>query len=145
MTMEYEDCLRDFYAAQPDWADDGILGAPVFGPREDGGEGWLDRLCDEPDSLQAECEVESIEQHLDARALHIRMRVQGQLEAQYLKFGPIPLTELAGCTPVMRLSNNPVMGFDGSGNRIWDFQTFVGGQRGTPGQGGALRVRVKRL
>jgi hypothetical protein len=145
LSMLYEPCLRDFYQQQPSWSQDGIDGHSVFGPREDGGEGWFDRLCDDPEQGQADCEVISINQFLDmGQQLQVRLRVENpNLEQVFLKFGPIPLRELAGCAPEMHVGTNPAQGFSSSG-RIWTTQTW-NDSRAAPNQGGRIRVRVERV
>jgi hypothetical protein len=145
MIMRYEQCLADFYQREPSWRADGIDGSPIFGSRDEGGEGWLDRLCEDLDRDQAACEVVYIDQQLDLDPqLHVRVKIDNpNLEPSFLKFGPVPLEGLAGCRPMMRVSINPVQGFSGS-TRIWDTKTFTDNVA-EPNQGGRVRVRVGTL
>jgi hypothetical protein len=131
ITLNYEQCLFDFYVDQPDWQPSGDDGESVFGSAELGGEGWFDRLChvDVPDLV--DCEVASIEQQLDPiPVLRITYVVMGELDGGILPFGPLPTAALAGCVdpvlPTVRLSNgNLVVGFDGGNAKIWDGTTFA--------------------
>jgi hypothetical protein len=146
LAMRYEQCLADFYQQQPSWARDGIDGSSVFATREEGGEGWFERLCDDPERDQAECEVVSIEQHLEADPqLHVRLRIMdSNLEQAFLPFGPVPLAELAECQPVMRVTSNPAQGFGAGNSRLWATQTWSDSV-GAPNQGARIRVRVERV
>jgi hypothetical protein len=142
LSMAYNECLRGFYEREPDWTQNGIDGHSVFADREADGEGWFDRLCDNPQTDQAGCEVERIEQHIDAGTLQVRYRVTtSNLDLLFLKFGPVPLEDLAGCRPVMRLTQNPIQGFNGS-QQIWWYSSVVGESDAEPNQGLAVKLRV---
>lgn len=131
ITLNYEQCLFDFYVESPDWQPSGDDGVTVFGSADLGGEGWFDRLCqvDVPDLV--DCEVASIEQQLDPiPVLRISYVVTGELDGRVLPFGPLPTAALAGCVdpalPTVRLSNgNLVVGYDGTNTKIWDGSTFA--------------------
>jgi hypothetical protein len=126
ITLNYEQCIFDFYVANPEWAQDGDNGESVFGSSELGGEGWFDRLCnvDVPDLV--ECEVASIEQQLDPiPVLRITYVVSGELDGAIVPFGPLPTAALAACEggtePTVRLTNgNLVVGYDAGNEEIWD-------------------------
>ncbi|HET6585320.1 MAG TPA: hypothetical protein VFG69_17800 [Nannocystaceae bacterium] len=131
ITLNYEQCLFDFYVEEPDWTPTGPDGESVFGSADLGGEGWFDRLChvDVPDLV--DCEVASIEQQLDPiPVLRITYVVSGELDGRVLPFGPLPTAALAGCVdpalPSVRLgSGSLVVGFDGANAKIWDGTTFA--------------------
>ncbi len=126
ITLNYEQCIFDFYVDNPDWRPDGPDGEAVFGSSDLGGEGWYDRLCsvDAPDI--ADCDVAMIEQQLDPiPVLRISYVVSGDLDGKVIPFGPLPTAALAGCTeavqPTVRLSNgNLVVGYDDGSAEIWD-------------------------
>lgn len=126
ITLNYEQCIFDFYVANPDWRPDGADGEAVFGAADLGGEGWYDRLCsvDIPDI--ADCDVAMIEQQLEQiPVLRISYTVSGDLDGKVVPFGPLPTAALAGCegdaTPTVRLSNgNLVVGYDEGSAEIWD-------------------------
>lgn len=144
LTMEYEMCVRDFYAREPDYAQTGIKGHPVFADSEADGEGWLDRLCDPKDAEQMDCEVRGIAQSLDGNTLQVEYNINdGVIEPFFLKFGPIPLDELTGCTSLMTLSNNAAQGFAGD-TPIWRTSSW-NNRQGRPNQGAPLVVRVERF
>jgi hypothetical protein len=129
VTMTYEQCLFAFYAAHPEWAQDGTQGEDVFGPQASGGEGWLDRLCEVPVADLVDCEVETLAQQLDPiPVLRVSYAVSEPLEDRVLPFGPLPGAALAACEggtmPTVRLVNgDAIRGFDGV-TAIWRAQTF---------------------
>lgn len=145
MSMQYDDCLRDFYGRETSWSQDGVDGHPVFSGHEEGGEGWFDRLCDDPETGQAECEVIEIKQFLEmTHQLQVRVRIsEPNLEQQFLKFGPIPLPDLAGCPSLVRVTSQPMQGFSGT-ERIWESKSWDESVA-APGQGKAIRVRAGRI
>lgn len=148
VTLLYLECLIRFYDANPDYQQFGPEGALVFGTREDGGEGWKDRLCDER-SGQVSCEVESFRQELDAaKQLTIRYAVSGDIEDRTLPFGPLPIAELADCEaggqPIVRVnSNGAVRGLDGNGDVVWNTEAFSPSEAAT-GQGAPITIRAAR-
>jgi hypothetical protein len=149
-TMEYEECLTEFYDTNPGLRAEGPEGALVFGPREDGGEGWSDRLCegDQVES-QAECEIVSIKQNFETvNQVTIVYQITGPLEGYRLLFGPIPTEATAKCvsptTPVVRIGQNgAVKGKDSSGADIWTTESFTPGSAVT-NQGAPIRIGAKR-
>ena len=126
ITLNYEQCIFDFYAANPEWRQDGSEGESVFGSLDQGGEGWFDRLCDVDVPDLVECEVASIEQQLEPiPVLRITYLVSGDLDGRVVPFGPLPTLALAGCADdvllTVRLTNgNLVVGYDGGNTEIWD-------------------------
>jgi len=127
ITLNYEQCLFDFYVANPDYAQGGDLNMDIWG---DSGEGWFERLCqvDVPDLV--DCEVVAFEQQLDPiPLLRVSYNVTEPLEDMVLPFGPLPTAELAACAgdtqPTVRLTNgNLVRGFDAGNVDLWSGQTF---------------------
>lgn len=149
VTLLYLECLIDFYDANPDYTQYGPEGALVFGTREDGGEGWLDRLCDTDRTGQVDCTVESFSQELDAaKQLTIAYSVTGEIEDRLLPFGPLPEEELAMCEaggqPIVRVgSMGAVRGLDGSGDVVWNTEAFSPSEAAT-GQGAPITIRAAR-
>lgn len=149
VTLLYRECLIDFYTANPDYEQNGIEGALVFGTREDGGEGWLDRLCETPNSDRVDCTVTSFRQELaTAKQLTINYAITGDPENRELPFGPIPEPELAACEagglPIVRVgSNGAVRGLDGSGNTLWNTESFNPSEA-TTGQGASIVIKAAR-
>lgn len=141
--MVYEDCLRSFYSSNPNYEQDGLDGTLIFGSLADGGEGWSDRLCMDPESDQVHCEVESIDQNLDQqRRLSVTYNVTDPgLETRFLKFGPLPTEDLAGCLPVVGLDTSPVFGESANGDALWETESFNPDTAST-GQGGSIQIRA---
>jgi hypothetical protein len=146
-TMTYEACLREFYSANPNYLPDGPDGEAVFGSKELGGEGWIERLCENPDSGQVKCTVEEIDQQRVAvQQLTVTYRIMDPaMENKFLKFGPLPDAELAGCEPgVQPLMTSPsVRGFDGAGNEIWTTASS-NPQTAATNQGQRVEIRAAR-
>ncbi|MCA9653186.1 MAG: hypothetical protein H6712_34030 [Myxococcales bacterium] len=149
VTLLYLECLIDFYDANPDYQQYGPEGALVFGTREDGGEGWLDRLCDTERAGQVDCQVESFRQELDAaKQLTIHYTVSGEIEDRLLPFGPLPEPDLAMCEaggqPIVRVgSMGAVRGLDGNGDTVWNTEAFSPSEAAT-GQGAPITIRAAR-
>lgn len=150
VTLDYLDCLIDFYGREPDWTQEGVDGFPVFGTKEDGGEGWKDRLCDgslPDDGRGVDCKVVSITQELDvSKHLSVLYEVSGDIENRIIHFGPLPTAELAMCegggNPIVRVgSNGAIRGQTSSGDRIWETKSFSPDKAGT-NQGQAIKVRA---
>lgn len=91
VSLEYGECLIDYYAANPDARQDGIDGAEIF-------DSWIDQLCEEGSGL-APCEVVAIEQNLeiDRPKLTVEYDIAGELEGRRLLVGPFPTSETADC------------------------------------------------
>lgn len=150
VTLLYLECLIDFYEANPDYQQFGPEGALVFGTREDGGEGWLDRLCEDDNPEALDCTVTSFRQEFDmSRQLTVTYAVDGgDVENRLLPFGPLPIPELAGCEaggqPIVRVgSNGAVRGIDGNGDTIWNTESFNPSEAAT-GQGAAIKISAAR-
>jgi hypothetical protein len=134
VTLDYLECLVDFYAAEPQLRQDGPIGAPVF-------EDWVDRPCTVNDVA---CRILSIEQDLDASPPHLRVRYQidTALEGRELGFGPLPDAELAGCVPIVRLgSPDAIYGEDPDGEVLWTLSSF-NPDTAVTGQGQAIAVHA---
>jgi len=148
ITLVYRECLTDFYGSTPDYQQGGVDSALIYGSLEDGGEGWLDRLCEDRPG-QVSCTVEKITQELDAaNQLTIDYLVDGEVEDRTLPFGPLPLASLADCEPgndpIVRLVNaGAVRGLDGNGGVVWITESFDPAEAAT-GQGAPITVRAAR-
>lgn len=147
VTLDYQACLIDFYTANPNWRTDGTDGETVFAPRDDGGEGWRDELCERGN---VECEVISFEQQFNDNAsssLTVLYAITGDVENRTLHFGPVPLPELANCEAnslaVVRVgSNGAVRGLNGvppEGDPLWQIQTF-GPTEAVANQGASIGI-----
>lgn len=149
VTLLYRECLIDFYEANPDYQQYGTEGALIFGKRADGGEGWQDRLCESPNSNRVDCTVDEFRQELStAKQLTITYSINGDAEDHELPFGPVPTAELAACegggAPIVRVgSNGAVRGLDGSGNTLWNTESFNPAEAAT-GQGAAIGIKAAR-
>lgn len=140
--FEYNECLRNFYAANPNWMQDGVDGASVFEGYDSGGEGWKDRLC-EPAPSDIECRVESFTQ--TGIALTVRYAIlNDDMENRELPFGPIPKAELAGCDPrISQIPEAPITGNNSADTRIWRSES-VNPAIAAPGQGREMRISAAR-
>jgi hypothetical protein len=149
VTLLYLECIIGFYEGNPDYQQEGVEGALVFGTQEDGGEGWKDRLCEVSNPARADCTVDSFRQELvAARQLTVTYSVEGDPEDRELPFGPLPLPELAACEgggqPIVRVgSNGAVRGLSGSGDTIWNTEAFDPPEAFT-GQGQPIGIRAAR-
>jgi hypothetical protein len=150
VTLLYRECLIAFYDANPDYQQYGTKGALVFGPLSDGGEGWLDRLCDVDNSNLVNCTVDSFRQELSGmtKQLTVLYSIEGDPENRELPFGPVPEPELAACEagglPIVRVgSNGAVRGLDGNGNTLWNTESFNPAEA-TTGQGAAIEIHAAR-
>lgn len=149
VTLLYLECLIGFYEANPDYQQLGVEGALVFGPEEDGGEGWLDHLCELDNPNAVDCTVESFDQELDsAKQLTVTYSISGNPENREVAFGPIPKAGLAACEagahPIVRVgSNGAVRGIGGSGDTIWNTEAFNPAEAQTD-QGQPIRIRAAR-
>lgn len=148
VTLLYMECLKNFYTANPDYTQTGPEGALIFGTMEDGGEGWVDRLCSNRPG-EVSCTVASFDQELSvAQQLTVLYNVEGDLEDRELPFGPIPDAGLAGCEangqPIVRVgSNGAVRGIDGGGDTVWRTESFSPDEAFTD-QGAAIEIRAGR-
>jgi len=151
ITLVYRECLTEFYRVNSDFKILGSEGELVFGPLEDGGEGWFDRLCEDRPG-QVSCTVdepEGFKQELDsAKQLTVNYLVDGEVEDRTLPFGPLPLASLADCEPgndpIVRLVNAAaVRGLDGNGDVVWSTESFDPAEAAT-GQGAPITVRAAR-
>jgi hypothetical protein len=129
-TMEYGDCYRDFYANNSNLRQDGVDGELVFGTKDQGGEGWVDRLCEIELTGQLDCTVESIEQRLDPPAtphLTVVYNVSGDVDLKNVAFGPLPDREHADCMngtlPEVRVGLSGVNGYNSDDAEIWHTQS----------------------
>lgn len=128
-TLQYGECLSDFYADNPAQRQEGTVGAGDFGDGADGGEGWLDRLCDGSVEGTAPCEVVSIVQNVEVGRLTVTYDVEEFHDNSQVVFGPLPTVETAGCAagllPTVRVvSNDSLRGEDVEGNVIWNAASF---------------------
>ena len=129
-TLQYDECLSDFYANNPSMRQEGEIGAGDFGEADGPGEGWLDRLCDGSIDGTQECEVVSIEQMLGTvNQLTVTYAVHGVVDNDVLAFGPLPTARTAKCAagslPTVHVaSQDAVRGEDGTGAVIWNSATF---------------------
>jgi len=149
VTLLYRECLIAFYEANPDYGQIGVNGDLVFGTREDGGEGWRDRLCERDNPAAIDCTVDSFDQELDsAKQLTVTYSINGNVEDLELAFGPIPTAGLAQCEaggqPIVRVGGNgSVRGLSGSGETLWNTESFNPTEAAT-NQGRASRISATR-
>jgi len=128
-TMEYRECLIDYYVNNPSQRQDGVDGELVFGTEEQGGEGWTDRLCEIEVPSQLDCTVESIEQQLDTGApkMTVIYNVSGDIEGRQVAIGPFPDRDHAECmsglSPEVRVLAGSTTGANSEGTRVWSTQT----------------------
>ncbi|NVB40000.1 hypothetical protein G6O69_19300 [Pseudenhygromyxa sp. WMMC2535] len=142
-TVNYEDCLQDFYLIdRTDYQKDGPEGAPVF-------DQFAETLCTDYDEAP-ECEVDSIDQTLlegtDVYNLKVTFTITDPSSLSYreLNIGPLPTEDLAGCSPIVELNVNGLIGRDANGTQIWGISTLPGSSRATTNQGAPLRVTLAR-
>lgn len=149
VTLLYRECLIDFYTEYVDYQQFGALGTAVFGGSEEGGEGWLDRLCETPNPNRVSCTVDSFRQELStSKQLTVLYSIEGDPENRELPFGPIPKAELAACEaggqPIVRVgSNGAVRGLDGNGNTLWNTESFNPNEAATD-QGASIEIKAAR-
>ncbi len=152
VTLNYEACLIDFYKANPNWRAQGPDGDTVFGPRDLGGEGWQDELCDRGN---VDCEVISFNQQLDDNqgnflSVLYSIKDSAAVENRTMHFGPVPLPALAACeagseATVRVATNGAARGLDGvppDGNILWAIQKFDPGIA-IANQGGSIGIDVE--
>ncbi len=147
--MTYEACYQEFYAANANWGLEGEDGELVFGSLEAGGEGWMDRLCEEDVGGRADCEVVGYQQLLDdSSRLTVTYNITGPLESRLLLFGPLPNSELAECdggfAPRVRLEVGGTRGLNSDGDTVWTVSTVSDSGVAAPGDGGALTINAAR-
>ncbi len=146
-TLEYQECLNAFYSANVAYQQQGPDGPAIFGGKEEGGEGWADRLCKQGTVRgMAECEIESIEQSIDVvNQLTVTYLIkEPNIEGKRLLFGPIPTEETAACEngelPTVRVGGSgAITGENGNGDRLWDTESFSPPEAVT-GQGAPIRI-----
>jgi hypothetical protein len=131
-TMEYGECLVEYYSNHSNERQDGVDGEVVFGPRDLGGEGWTDRLCEDLVDSPIDCTIVSIEQRLDPPAapqLTVVYDVAGapDIEGRQLAIGPFPDREHAECmsgeVPEVRVGTARVSGDNSEGASVWNTET----------------------
>lgn len=148
MTMTYDSCFTNFYDTNPNWTQEGIDGALVFGTLDDGDEGWKDRLCSPRDADGVECEVIEIDQELDvADQLTVTYSATGEVENRTLKFGPLPLVDKIpefqcdGGSPRVQIDPQQIRGRNAAGNVIWEGEA-LDADMASPTFGGEITVRA---
>jgi hypothetical protein len=144
ITLDYLSCLVEFYEREPSWKKEGPDGGPVFGAKDEGGEGWGDRLCDPDDPELIDCTVDEFVQVFDDPAhLTVKYQVQGPMQGFIALFGPIPLPELAECEgegPRVRIRSNAyIRGENGNGDQVWEMLTFSD-EVAAPNQGQEISI-----
>lgn len=119
IVARYDDCLRDFYAREPEWTFDGDEGEGLFdGVALD----WYSTLCD-GDWLDAPipCEVFTVEQTFGEPAILVNeYRVDPPLDRGQLAVGPLPSARLADCaagSPTVTIE--AVIGTHEGGDELW--------------------------
>jgi hypothetical protein len=144
--LNYRDCLQEYYSNNMNQRQDGVDGAKVFGTKEDGGEGWLDHLCEIDLPQGIDCEVESLTQQLDVGVpkLTIVYNITGPIEMRQLAAGPFPDSDEAACMsgthPEVGLGS--VKGSNSDGD-VWNTETFDP-TTAVVDQGGAITIYAKR-
>jgi hypothetical protein len=143
--LTYRDCLQEYYSNNMNERQDGVDGAKVFGAKADGGEGWLDHLCEIDLPQGIDCTVESLTQQLEVGTpkLTIVYNVMGEIEGRQLPAGPFPNAEEADCmngaSPEVGLGS--VTGSNSDGD-VWNTETFDP-TRAVIDQGGAITIYAK--
>lgn len=138
ITLLYLECLVGFYQDNPDWSQLGPQGAVVFDAALGSG------VCD-PDNGFIDCTVAGIDQELDmASQLTVRYDVSQPIEDQSLRFGPLPVQELADCQPVVRVPNGGIVGRNAMGDVIWQMESF-NPQEAATDQQAPITIRAARL
>jgi hypothetical protein len=114
----------------PSMRQGGEIGIGDFGEADGPGEGWMDRLCDGSIGSTEDCEVVSIDQHLDGvDQLTVTYTVDGIIDNDELAFGPLPTAKTAKCAagllPTVHVaSQDAVRGEDATGTVIWEAATY---------------------
>ncbi|MEM6996364.1 MAG: hypothetical protein AAF721_38005 [Myxococcota bacterium] len=133
-TLDYNMCLRKFYARNSNWSFVGPDGEQVAAD-------WETDLCGEG---TVGCTVDSIEQ-VDGMALRVRYATPTAVENLELAFGPLPDATLAGCEPIARVGGgDSVVGFDAEGAKLWEVQSFSPEEAQT-GQGASINLTVQAV
>lgn len=146
VTVSYLECLQDFYLnTHNEYAKDGVEGEMIFADY------IATELCQRDDVPNAlECEVIDITQDLgNSLNMTIKYRVSDAqaIQGRKILVGPLPLENLAGCKPDVKVVNaSSVSGYDGGGAQIWDIETFSETQTGRASlkANGCMSVNVKR-
>ncbi len=144
VTLSYGACLMEFYVGNPNYAFDGVHGAPVFGNFADAGH--PDYLCAQPDPtrIPAACEVLSIVQDLDNNRITARYQItDANMEDKILWLGPIPCSVLTTCEGIVSAGAGSGNGFGSDGTALWRTTSFP--QRdATCDQGLPIELKVGR-
>lgn len=126
VTVQYRECLSDFYTTKPQWQADGVDGGAVF-------DEWQDKLCSISDSghPEVDCTVKEIDQNIasdtgETNTLSITYAVTSEVQDRVVLIGPLPQSGMAGCTPgldpVVRVTS--ARGNGASQDTIWSVQTI---------------------
>jgi len=142
-TVQYRSCLQDFYLVdKTGYSKDGPEGAPVF-------DEFKDKLCSAYDDI-ADCEVTSIDQALIESTgiynLKVTLKILDPASLSYadLHIGPLPVEKFSGCTPIVELRQNGLLGRDANGTQIWRISSLPSSTKATTNQGAPLRVDIVR-
>ncbi|RMG99086.1 MAG: hypothetical protein D6705_04220 [Deltaproteobacteria bacterium] len=138
--LSYESCLLDFYAANPNWLQDGVDGAEVFAsfadPESD------DDLCSQkdPGRATAECTVASIDQRIEDGRLRVVYDISdSDMQGKVLFFGPLPCEKLAGCRPIVSMTGGSALGRSGQ-TQIWHHETVENPQAAACEPGAPIEI-----
>jgi hypothetical protein len=142
VNITYDECLADFYAANPDWAADGIDGAPVFEKFADPDSGKY--LCSQSDNDDpaADCDVVEITQDLDNSRITFDYKInEASIENKVVYIGPLPCEKLTMCLPTVRVTGNAVRGTGPNDEAVWATSSIP--QPSTScGQGLPIQIRA---
>ncbi len=135
--LVYDTCIREFYASNPNWLQDGVDGAGAFMEFADpDSKSYLCRQND-PSRGEVDCDVAMIDQRADTGRLRVVYDInEPDMEEKVLFFGPIPCEKLTGCRPIVSLSGGSAVGRSGQAQN-WHYETVqnpnaVGCEPGAP-------------
>jgi hypothetical protein len=140
VTVNYLDCVQEFYIGDDDLTQDGQDGMPVF-------EAFVDKLCSDYQGIVS-CTVEEIRQNLieanSVYSLTITYQIQdsASIVGNVIRVGPLPTTALAGCPAQIELRQPGVIGKNDVGDQLWRIVTLPASNTAETDQATALRVEV---
>jgi hypothetical protein len=149
VVLDFNACLTEFFETQPEYGPTGEAGEAVF-------DEWWEkrgRLCDPdeyPDTRPIpDCYLTDGVWNINTDGGEDRLRMvltfvmEGdEIEGRYLPYGPLPTEHLAGCTPIVELTQPSVRGEDLEGGLLWEIAAFENAKAKT-NQGAAIQIFVE--